>query len=227
VSAAALPPPAALAHVRTVRVGTRNGPKLEAVRSALAAYVEGVSVVGHAVESGVPEQPVGWAEIVGGARTRARAALAGGPCELAVGIEDGLVRLAGSEVGGEGEVLNVGAAVVADARNESLGLSSGFAYPPACSARAMADREPIGALFDASWPVSEPGGGPSALPVGNVGKLSLGALTRAEYGRHAVLCALIRFLHPHLYFAEPGAPTELAAPAERVPPTGPETPTDA
>jgi len=67
VSAAALPPPAALAHVRTVRVGTRNGPKLEAVRSALAAYVEGVSVVGHAVESGVPEQPVGWAEIVGGA----------------------------------------------------------------------------------------------------------------------------------------------------------------
>ena len=35
--------------------------------------------------------------------------------------------------------------------------------------------------------------------VGNVGKLTLGVLTRSEYARHAVLCALIAFLHPDLY----------------------------
>jgi non-canonical (house-cleaning) NTP pyrophosphatase len=34
---------------------------------------------------------------------------------------------------------------------------------------------------------------------GNVGRLTRGVLTRAEYGRHAVLCALIRFIHPALY----------------------------
>lgn len=189
----------ALAHLRTVRVGTRNGPKIEAVRQALAAYVGGVEVVGHAVESGVPDQPVGYREIVDGARQRARAALAEGPCELAVGLEDGLVAL--PEV--RGEILNVGAAVVSDGRREALGLSSGFAYPPVCAERAVASREPIGDLFDGLWREREPepDAGPSALSVGNVGKLSLGALTRAEYGRHAVLCALIRFLHPDLYFA--------------------------
>ena len=37
------------------------------------------------------------------------------------------------------------------------------------------------------------------MSVGNVGRLSLGALSRAEYARHAVLCALLPFLHPDLY----------------------------
>jgi inosine/xanthosine triphosphatase len=210
----------ALAHVRTVHVGTCNEPKLVAVREALAAYVGGVEVVGHAVDSGVPEQPVGFAEIVDGARNRARAALGRGPCDLAVGIEDGLVALPAA---GD-EVLNVGAAVVCDGRREAVGLSSGFAYPPACSARAIAEREPIGALFDALW--RERTGGrpqaakraalPSARSVGNVGKLSLGVLTRAEYGRHAVLCALLRFLHPDLYFA-PGAQDAPASGGEGAP----------
>ena len=43
---------------------------------------------------------------------------------------------------------------------------------------------------------------PSSLSVGNVGRLTLGVLPRAEYTRHAVLCALIRFLHPGFYFTE-------------------------
>jgi len=195
---------ASLEHVRRVRVGTRNAPKLEAVRQAFAPYVDGVEVVGHAVESGVPEQPIGYPEIVDGARRRARAAREQGPCELAVGIEDGLVILDAVD----GEVLNVGAAVVSDGRRDAIGLSSGFAYPPACAHAAMEGRIPIGGLFDASWREREPSGDPtpSALSVGNVGKLSLGVLTRAEYGRHAVICALIRFLHPDLYFADQATP---------------------
>ena len=60
--------------LQTVRVGTLNGPKLEAVRSALAAFSSELEVVGHEVESGVPDQPVGLKEIVVGARNRARAA---------------------------------------------------------------------------------------------------------------------------------------------------------
>ena len=43
-----------------------------------------------------------------------------------------------------------------------------------------------------------------ALSIGNVGKLTGGALTRAEYTRHAVLCALTPFVHPGLYAAEGG-----------------------
>jgi inosine/xanthosine triphosphatase len=209
--------PAGLEHVRTVRVGTRNGPKLEAVRQAIGAYLPEVEVIGHAVQSGVAEQPVGYAEIVAGATQRARAARAAGPCELGIGIEDGLVEIV--EI--DHRILNVGAAVVTDGRRDAVGLSSGFAYPPVCAEQALAAREPIGGLFDALWcgrdgePVDTE---PSALSVGNVGRLSRGVLTRAEYGRHAVLCALVQFLHPDLYFASSadGGPSA-ATPTRRAP----------
>lgn len=190
-----------LAKLRRVAVGSTNGPKVAAVRDALAVYAPQASVEGIEVESGVPDQPVGLAEIAAGARNRARSALRSGDFELAIGIEDGLVLL--PEV--DGRHINVGCAAASDGRRVSLGLSAGFPYPPGCTEPAVRDRRPIGDLFDALWqskrgPTSRQ---PSALGVGNVGRLSLGYLPRREYARHAVVCALLRFLHPDLY-GEPG-----------------------
>jgi inosine/xanthosine triphosphatase len=193
-----------LSFVRTVRVGSLSAPKIEAVRSAIGAYLPGAMVAGRAADSGVSDQPVGWSEIVAGARNRARAAFDTGGCELAVGIEDGLVVL--KEL--ESETLNIGAAVVTDGEHESLGLSAGFSYPASCLGPALKEREPIGNLFDRIWRLKRAARGEraqdedvpsSGVSIGNIGKLSLGVLTRSEYGRHAVLCALIRFLHPELY----------------------------
>jgi len=203
---------AAFAHVKRVRVGSSNRPKLDAVRSAVGAFADGFETIGVDVDSGVPEQPVGFEEIVAGARTRARAAFASGPCELAVGIEDGLVVI--DALGPD--AVNVGAAAVTDGRRTSIGLSSGFAYPSECGREAIAEREPVGGLFDALMERSdppepgEPPRAPSAGVEGNIGRLTAGALPRSEYGRHAVLCALVRFLHPGLYAWLPGddaAPT--------------------
>ncbi|MDE0886685.1 MAG: inosine/xanthosine triphosphatase [Myxococcota bacterium] len=191
----------ALGELRTVRVGTRNPTKLEAVRLALGAYAEGFELIGHSVDSGVPEQPVGFAEVVQGARQRAARAWSQGPCQLAVGIEDGLVELA--ELGGM--ALNVGAAVVSNGEREGLGFSSLFAYPEACSTPALADRRPIGDAFDALWRAAKEDRDqePSGRSIGNIGKLTLGVMPRSEYARHAVLCALIHFLHPELYSSRP------------------------
>ena len=78
------------------RVGTENRAKLGAVRSALAGFARGegvLQILGAAVPSGVPEQPIGWEQIATGARNRARAAFELGGAALAVGIEDGLVRI--------------------------------------------------------------------------------------------------------------------------------------
>jgi len=193
---------APLAWVRRVRVGSTNPPKIAAVRSALEAYVPDVEVEGLAVESGVARQPVGIAEIVRGARNRAAAALAADRCDLAVGVEDGLVPF--PELGGE--VFNVGCAALCDGERTSLGLSAGFAYPPVCTRSALAG-EPIGELFDRFFAErrGELARESSALSVGNVGKLTLGRLPRAEYARHAVLCAVVRFLHPDLYFGPEAA----------------------
>jgi len=192
--------PGPLRGVRRVRVGSTNGPKIDAVRAALAAYGEGVEVSGLEVPSGVPDQPLGFDEIVEGARNRALAAHRAAPCDLAVGIEDGLVEIAGVP----GGPLNVGCAALTDGVRVSIGLSSGFAYPPAVSRTAADRRAPIGHLFDEFWEARRGARAevPSAMTLGNVGRLTLGVLTRAEYARHAVLCALLPFLHPDLYPAE-------------------------
>ena len=205
-----------------VRVGTENPAKLGAVRSALAAFAErpeALSIQGVEVASGVPEQPVGWAEIMAGARNRARTALAAGPCSLAVGIEDGLIELPlpgepierpGTRRGGPDRppVFNIGCAWVTDGEREGTGFSSGFAYPTACLGRAFRDREPIGTLFDALWRAERgdagglaaaPSGGPSGRQGGNIGQLTQGRLDRSAYGAQAILCALVPFLHVDLY----------------------------
>jgi len=198
-------PIGALSRVRVIRVGTENAAKLAAVRSVFADYLEDVEVLGVRVGSGVSEQPVGLGEIVAGARNRAHAALRAGPCQLAVGIEDGLAPLPSLGLEGVGTspdaALNIGAAVVTDGERDEIGLSAAFAYPPDCLEDALAHREPIGALFDARWNayVGSDDLLPSGRSIGNIGKLSLGALTRSEYGRHAVVCALLPFLHPGLY----------------------------
>jgi inosine/xanthosine triphosphatase len=194
------PPPSGLDSVKRVRVGSRNGPKIAAVNDAFAAYVPGVEVLGVEVASGVPAQPIGFEEIVCGARNRAAAARGSADCDLGVGIEDGLVALPLGAASAEAQHLNVGCAAITDGERFSLGFSSAFAYPPEVSRPAVRDREPIGALFDRLWRERRGRLGP-ALPsaIGNVGKLTAGVLTRSEYARHAVLCALIAFVNPDLY----------------------------
>ena len=64
-----------LAVVRRVRVGSVNEPKLAAVRSAIGAYAPDATVLGVKVASGVSEQPVGFEEIIRGARNRAAEAV--------------------------------------------------------------------------------------------------------------------------------------------------------
>jgi inosine/xanthosine triphosphatase len=178
-----------------VRVGSANAAKLEAVRRGLSPLFGDVDVEPWPVDSGVPEQPIGFDEIIAGARARARAAHAGGNCDLAAGIEDGLIPLPGTRTG----YLNVGCCALFDGEEEFLGLTSGFEYPPACVEEATGPRRtPIGDAFDAvfrppeGWPAPEPFSG-------NIGRLTGGVLTRAEYGAQAVTCAAVRLLHPRLY----------------------------
>jgi inosine/xanthosine triphosphatase len=180
-------------------VGSTNAPKLEAVRSALAPYAPGAAVEGVAVESGVPEQPVGWEEIVLGASNRARGARASAPCDLGVGLEDGLVPV--PDGAGAFVHVNVGCAALTQGEQIWLGFSSGFCYPPACAGPALKERLPIGPLFDWLWQARRGGeaGPASGRSVGNVGRLTLGVIPRSEYARHAVVCALVPLLHPDLY----------------------------
>lgn len=226
-----------LAGAGVVRVGTENRAKLGAVALALEALRESPSdlasepasmparalqILPANVASDVPEQPIGWTDIKGGARNRARAAFALGDCVMAIGIEDGLVRLSEEAPAGDGrDYFNVGCAWVTDGEREGHGFSSGFAYPPGSLEPAIRDQAPIGDLFDGLWrsarsapaaradSTRSPGSNaaptrpattaPSGRGGGNIGLLTGGRLERADYGSHAVLCALVPFLHADLY----------------------------
>jgi inosine/xanthosine triphosphatase len=178
-----------------VRVGSRNTAKLEAARRGLAPFFARVDVVGGDTASGVDSQPLGWAEIVSGARNRARASHSAGACDLAAGIEDGLIQLPEVPTGW----VNVGCCVLFDGAREGIGFSAGFEYPPACVAEATrSPRTPIGDAFDRRF-TARPGARDPGTGAGNIGRLTEGALTRADYGAQAVTCAYVRFLHPALY----------------------------
>ena len=199
-----------------IRVGTENRAKLGAVRDAFAGFVEAdaggaLELVPVGVESGVPDQPIGWTEIVSGARNRARAAFGSGPCALAVGTEDGLARLVdgpADEARPADGFFNVGCAWITDGTRDGHGFSSGFAYPAGALLPAVRDQAPIGDLFDDHWLQHRPPeadgdgidpGAPSGRSGGNIGRLTGGRLDRSAYGAQAVVCALIRFLHTDLY----------------------------
>lgn len=181
-----------------VRLGSRNAAKLAAVRRGLAPFFERVEIEGVVTPSGVSEQPLGLGEIVAGARNRARSCWDPRRGELSCGIEDGLVALDEVPSG----YVNVGCCVLYDGTDEGLGLTAGFEYPPECSAAATGpSRTPIGDAFEATfrppagWPAPRPGDG-------NIGRLTGGALTRAEYAAQAVVCAFVRLLHPEMYDTE-------------------------
>ena len=181
-----------------VRVGSRNAAKLEAVRRGLAPFFAQVAIEAADVSSGVDPQPLGWAEIVGGARSRAHGAHRIAACDLAAGIEDGLVEIPETATGWA----NIGCCVLFDGAREAIGFTAGFEYPPECVRRATAtSRTPIGDAFDALYRAPAGLADPGTL-AGNIGRLSGGALTRADYGAQAVICAFVRLLHPDLYAKE-------------------------
>ena len=177
-----------------VRLGSESVAKREAVRRGLEPLFRDVVVDSGPVESGVAEQPLTFEEIVEGARNRARSAYANGGCDLGVGIEDGLVPVRGTRTG----YVNLGCCSLYDGSEHHLGFSAGFEYPPECSAAATGpSRTPIGDAFEATfrppagWPAPRPGDG-------NIGRLTGGALTRAEYAAQAVVCAFVRLLPPEM-----------------------------
>jgi inosine/xanthosine triphosphatase len=182
-----------------VRVGSRNPAKLLAVRRGLAPFFAQVEIEASDAASGVHAQPLGFAEIVAGARARAEASLGAGGADFGAGIEEGLVPLDALP----GGWLNLGCCVLRDGAQEGFGFSAGFEFPPAYTALATAaERTPIGDTFAARFraPAHLPDLGPGAQPID---RLTGGALTRADRLAQAVTCAALRFLHPELYAGDP------------------------
>ncbi|MEF8807205.1 inosine/xanthosine triphosphatase [Natronomonas sp.] len=161
----------------SVGVGSGNPVKRRAVESVLDASdaFDDATVEAVPVASGVSEQPVGHAETVRGAETRAANVLGAGAFDLAVGIEGGVARFEGSD----GLFLVMWAAVD---DGETVGHGSGpsLRLPDEIAERVDAGAE-LGPVMD------------DVLGESNVAKRqgAAGALTAGNLDRQSALAAAV------------------------------------
>jgi inosine/xanthosine triphosphatase len=177
-----------------VAVGSANPVKVEAVRRELGTILGcKVQATGHAVETGVAEQPRDD-EVVRGARNRARLARAADPgCDYAVGVEAGLMRFPG-----EPAHVEVQACVVVDRDGwETHGWGPGFHYPAWVTERALRG-EMVSAILG---PVANDDRIGSTT--GAIGYLSDGRLDRTALTQQAILMAFVPRIKRDLYVRPP------------------------
>lgn len=77
--------------LQRVAVGSGNPVKVAAAAAVIRAYFPEAQVEPQVVQSGVPDQPVGDAQTIAGARERARRARDVADADLGVGLEGGVV----------------------------------------------------------------------------------------------------------------------------------------
>lgn len=173
----------------TVAVGSLNPVKIAAVRSALEIAQIEATVGGIAVPSGVPDQPIGYAQIALGARNRAQNARAAQGAAWGFGLEGGV-----EFEGGQAWLYSV-VAVVTAAGEAWLAQGGKLLLPPPVAAR-LRDGEELGPVMDSLTGVHN-----SKQKLGAVGFLTGGVVRREDGFRDCVGRAIAPLLHPELYRA--------------------------
>jgi len=172
-----------------VAVGSKNPVKVNAARNVLEKIYDEVSVVGVAVDSGVPHQPFGKDETIQGAVNRAKNAFSDN-FDLSIGIESGLMAIENSITG----YIDLQWCAVFDGNKITLGVSSGFEYPPIVIEEVLKGLE-VGDVMDKVTGVNNLG-----QKAGAVSYLSNGMLDRTENTEQCVLTAMIPRLNEKIYF---------------------------
>jgi non-canonical (house-cleaning) NTP pyrophosphatase len=189
-------------------VGSLRGPKLDAVRRALARLagiapdLASAAVVGCDVGAGAPAMPLSLEVLLVGSRARARAALdlareRGRPALLGAGLEGGLeVR----EVAGHRRAFLMSWAYVSDGRSGSHGCGGAVELPPALVEAVVDQGLELGVAMDVLA-----GERDVRSRQGAWGVLTRETIDRATSFETAVLGALAPFYNPLAWGTRPDA----------------------
>jgi inosine/xanthosine triphosphatase len=172
-----------------VAVGSRNPVKVKATKNVLEQIYEDVEVVSIDADSGVPDQPFGIDQTIEGAINRAKNAYSE-EFDIGVGIESGLMETPNSLTG----YIDLQWCAVFDGEKITLGVSSGFEYPPAVIEEVLTGKE-VGDVMDKVTGVTNLG-----QKTGAVSYLSKGMLDRTENTEQCVLTAMIPLMNENVYF---------------------------
>jgi inosine/xanthosine triphosphatase len=169
-------------HIR-VSIGSTNKVKVEAVRLALEPYFD-PEVIGVQVYSGVSPQPLGK-DAFRGARNRAIHALRLAGCDLAVGVEGGIIGL-------DGRRYAFAAVSIVDPEGRQSSATTGLFPLPLEALKLVDEGLELGEAMDRITGISDVKHGPGA-----VGILTKGVIDRTALYRHGTTLALIPHLNRH------------------------------
>ena len=176
-----------------VAVGSRNPVKVEAAELAFKRFFKEVHVVSADVRPSIPAQPIGLAQVVGGAVERAYKALeVVDEAVYGVGLEAGWIEYPSSITGYMNHQV---CALIDRDHGVSLGVSMGFEFP------AMAVEKILGGEAEEVEEAMESLTGIERIgeKMGAIGYLTRGSIRRVDLGIQAVVSALIPRLNPDLY----------------------------
>ena len=174
-----------------VQVGSENPVKVQATRNILSRFYKNIFISSVHVNSGVPDQPIGMDQTIKGAINRAREACLPG-CDIGVGIESGLLEVPHTITG----YVDMQWCALYDGDKTTLGVSSGFEYPPTVIEEVMGGKE-VGDVMDQLTGVDNLG-----EKMGAISYLSKGNLNRTANTEQCILMAMIPRLNKGIYFEE-------------------------
>jgi inosine/xanthosine triphosphatase len=175
-----------------VIVGSKNPTKVGSVKEALKEFPKfaNAEVSGMQVDSGVHKQPKNMEQTVQGAINRAKNAFKG--CDLAVGLESGLIEVPNTKSG----YMNITMCAIYDGKNFHLGGSSAFEYPKSMIDLVLnKDYEIDEATKEAGFSHDDNAGDREGM----IGTLTRGYLNRTQYSKQSVIAALIHLINPEHY----------------------------
>ena len=171
-----------------VAVGSRNPVKVNATKNVLDKIYGEVEAVSIDADSRVPDQPFGIDQTIEGAINRAKNAYSD-EFDISVGIESGLMETPNSLTG----YIDLQWCAVFDGDKITLGVSSGFEYPPTVIEEVLNGKE-VGDVMDEVTGVTNLG-----QKTGAVSHLSKGMLDRTENTEQCVLTAMIPRMNEEIY----------------------------
>ena len=173
----------------TVLVGSKNPTKINAVKNGLKRvfYDRAISVLGHNVESGVPDQPIGYEETKSGAENRIKN-LKHRDADFYIGIEGGCVYVE--------KKLFAFAWVLTEDRFGCVGSgkTSMFQLPKKIQ-KLIDEGFELGEADDLVFKRNE-----SKKKNGAVGILTNNLIDRTKYYEEAVILSLIPYINKKLLF---------------------------
>lgn len=175
-----------------VVVGSDNPVKVRATENVFRVWVGECEVVGKAVRTDLPSQPIGFSQTLEGAVRRAQEAIKILPeADFSVGIEAGLIRVPYEDT----RFFDQQFVAVLDSDGLlTLGGGPSFEHPADVAEEVLRTERDVGDVFDALSGVSNLG-----RKEGAIGFLSFGRISRLSITEVGISMALVPRLRPNMY----------------------------